>query len=258
MESAACGFYGKVPIHADFVHGRLQRSTIEPWDAWMQEALAASQQALGETWREAFFGAPIWRFILPSGACGPHGLVGVMMPSVDAVGRCFPLMLGLELAPSFDPLAVMEGAAAWFAAAERLALRALGSEFSLRDLDRRLPSISSPGRYVQRAWPDTAGERAGLWYALPLASAAYRVVQTLVPAKGGRSAPPPALWWTTGSVGFAPGLALCHGLVVPVSFAAFVDGRWQPHGWRGHASAFHDAVDWLDERPSSASRARLS
>ncbi|MBC7479344.1 MAG: type VI secretion system-associated protein TagF, partial [Pseudorhodobacter sp.] len=37
--------------------------------------------------------APIWRFAVPPGVAGNQGLVGVLMPSIDRVGRRFPLTL---------------------------------------------------------------------------------------------------------------------------------------------------------------------
>ncbi len=42
--------------------------------------------------------APIWRFLLPAGACGAQAALGVWLPSVDRVGRQFPLAL-CALAP---------------------------------------------------------------------------------------------------------------------------------------------------------------
>ena len=37
--------------------------------------------------------APIWRFSVAAGGAGPDAVSGVMMPSVDRVGRAFPLTL---------------------------------------------------------------------------------------------------------------------------------------------------------------------
>jgi type VI secretion system protein ImpM len=48
---------------------------------------------IGEAWLDAFLEAPVWRFILPPGLCGPRAAVGLIMPSVDKVGRYFPLTL---------------------------------------------------------------------------------------------------------------------------------------------------------------------
>ena len=38
----------------------------------------------------SYFSAPIWRFSLSPGLCGARGMAGIMMPSLDRVGRRFP------------------------------------------------------------------------------------------------------------------------------------------------------------------------
>ena len=43
--SSEPGFFGKLPVYGDFIHKRLPRDFITPWDDWLQVGLAA---ALGE------------------------------------------------------------------------------------------------------------------------------------------------------------------------------------------------------------------
>ena len=99
------GFYGKLPARGDFVHVGLPRSFVDPWHAWMERMLAASRAVLGEEWRSAWLEAAVWRFAFPAGLCGPDSVVGLWLPSVDRVGRYFPLTFAL-IAPSapFDEL----------------------------------------------------------------------------------------------------------------------------------------------------------
>jgi type VI secretion system protein ImpM len=246
-----CGFYGKVPVHADFVGARLSRETVEHWDLWLQASLVESQERIGSRWQELFFAAPIWRFILPAGACGRFGLMGIVMPSVDSVGRCFPLMLGHELDGLTDPLGLMAGSGRWFTAAEDLALAALGEGFELNDLNRILPgrrSIPHPvdQRSLNSASVACGRGSAGAWMALPLASSAAVVAGAAALAAGWcrHTRIWPGLWWTAGAqplpsaafvapaLGLAPGLAITDtGLVPPGAFAALLDGRWAEHGW---------------------------
>jgi len=91
--SAQIGFFGKIPSRGDFVRAGLPRSFISPWDEWLQAMLPASREALGETWQDAWMEAPIWRFLIQPGICGPDAVLGVFMPSVDRAGRYFPLTL---------------------------------------------------------------------------------------------------------------------------------------------------------------------
>lgn len=87
------GFDGKIPARGDFVHAGLPRDFTDPWHDWQSRVIAGSRALMGEAWLEAFLEAPVWRFILPPGLCGPRSAVGLIMPSVDKVGRYFPLTL---------------------------------------------------------------------------------------------------------------------------------------------------------------------
>jgi type VI secretion system protein ImpM len=87
----ACGFTGKIPGRGDFVLNGLPRDFSDPWHDWQSLVIAGSRTLIGRTWLDAFLEAPVWRFILPPGLCGPHAAIGLMMPSVDKVGRYFPL-----------------------------------------------------------------------------------------------------------------------------------------------------------------------
>jgi type VI secretion system protein ImpM len=107
------GFFGKLPTRGDFLRVGLPRSFTDPLDDWLRGALAASRSFFGERWEAVWEAAPIWRFALPPGACGPDPAIGVMLASRDSVGRTFPLVLA-RLAPASDPMA-----AAFMAAAER-------------------------------------------------------------------------------------------------------------------------------------------
>ena len=85
------GWFGKLRALGDFASRRLPPEFIEPWDEWLSEELFAARQALGEDWAEAWANAPTWRFALTAGVLGSGPWFGVLMPSVDRVGRQYPL-----------------------------------------------------------------------------------------------------------------------------------------------------------------------
>ncbi|MFC7556534.1 type VI secretion system-associated protein TagF [Pseudoroseomonas wenyumeiae] len=153
--AAPAGFHGKVPARADFIAAGLPPAVLAGWDGWLQQALSASQARLGAAWEACYLAAPLWRFVLSGGVCGPLPLIGVLMPSMDAVGRCFPLMLGRQLDGKADLLALLVGSGAFFAAAEAQALRALEGGFDPLRLGERLPPPPPP----------RAGCRPGRWRA---------------------------------------------------------------------------------------------
>lgn len=135
------GFCGKLPSRGDHLALGLPRGFTDPWNAWLDATLPAVRAALGEAWREAWMEAPIWHFALPGGQCGAAAALGVWMPSVDRVGRLFPLTLAWVGACADLP----GDDAAWRAAAEQAGLAALGSDMSPEELAARLDAAPAPG-----------------------------------------------------------------------------------------------------------------
>jgi type VI secretion system protein ImpM len=220
------GYYGKLPARADFVGRRLTRPLVERWDSWLQQCLSRSQAMLAAAWEDSYLTAPVWRFALPARACGDSALIGVLVPSVDAVGRCFPLLLAQEMPEAANMAAIATAAAGWFEAAETLALDALDGGFDLCALDRPLPAIPSTPPHVSHG--AAARYPVGLWIGLPMLSALGPVLR-----ETSGLGPRPALWWTGGGGGFRPGVAVTAGLIAPAGFAALLDSAWAKHGWHG-------------------------
>ncbi|MGG5823964.1 type VI secretion system-associated protein TagF [Falsiroseomonas sp. HW251] len=147
---ARLGFSGKLPARGDFVARGLPRSFAEPWDAWLAEVMTGSRVILGESWLPAWLEAPIWRFALPAGFCGPDAVTGVMLPSVDRAGRHWPLTLaavlpGLPGAPLPD--------AAWLDALEQAGLDAVMADATPERIEEALaaapPAVVAGG---EAAW----------------------------------------------------------------------------------------------------------
>lgn len=97
--SEAFGAYGKIPAMGDFLRIGLSASFVKVWDDWMQHSLLAAQQAMGAHWRQAYFSAPIWRFTLQPHHTGVAAMSGIVMASVDRVGRQYPLTLVAQHPP---------------------------------------------------------------------------------------------------------------------------------------------------------------
>ncbi|SFO84987.1 type VI secretion system protein ImpM [Cohaesibacter marisflavi] len=93
---AAVGWYGKVPCVGDFVRSGLSPGFVQSWDHWLQGLMITGRETLQNQWQACYMSAPIWRFALPAGICGSHSVAGLVMPSVDRVGRQFPLCLAEE------------------------------------------------------------------------------------------------------------------------------------------------------------------
>jgi len=140
--TSVSGFYGKIPARGDFVRAGLPRSFTDPWDDWLQAALSGSRTALGSAWTEAWLEAPIWRFQLPSGICGPHAALGLFLPSIDRAGRYFPLSFAC-LAQGRPPGSAWPNAAfAWLDQAEAVGLAALEHDLDPDALETQLKACN--------------------------------------------------------------------------------------------------------------------
>jgi type VI secretion system protein ImpM len=93
------GWFGKIPNLGDFASRRLPEGFIRRWDRWLQGGLAQSRGELGEAWIDTYLVAPILRFWVAPGTLGPNAWTGLLMPSVDRVGRHFPLTLAQPVRP---------------------------------------------------------------------------------------------------------------------------------------------------------------
>lgn len=90
------GFYGKIPALGDFVTRDVQRPVQLQLDAWLQSGLLALQSQRVD-WLETYLVTPVWQFLLPPRTCAENPCAGLLMPSVDRVGRYFPLLAWAEL-----------------------------------------------------------------------------------------------------------------------------------------------------------------
>jgi type VI secretion system protein ImpM len=99
---SAVGYFGKLPALGDFCTSGLPESFIQPWDIFCRDTLIATRTTLGDAWEAAWLEAPIWRFLLPAGICGPHACCGVWLASVDRVGRHYPFAVIALAASSID------------------------------------------------------------------------------------------------------------------------------------------------------------
>ena len=201
------GYFGKVSTLGDFVSRGLPDGLVAAWDAWLQQCIHASQQQLGDQWLNHYLTSPVWRFAIAPGILGPEGLGGVMMPSVDRVGRYFPLMIAAVGAPPL--LDWFHKHAAWYDAIEDLARASLDPAFGLAQFDGMPTTALSDAAQ--------AAADAGAWRFTLEQGVGERVAAV---ALQGHS-----LWWTDGSPGVEPSMLMCAGMPRAERFAAMLDAR---------------------------------
>ncbi|MEJ2377130.1 MAG: type VI secretion system-associated protein TagF [Pseudolabrys sp.] len=228
VSPTAPGWYGKIPAVGDFVSRRLPQHFIDLWHDWLQQGIAASRSALQDGWLDQYLNSPIWRFLLTPGICGEFTWAGTLMPSVDRVGRYFPLTLAVQMEGRNENLSMITAANNWYAALEQLSLSMLDMNSSVNELEDGL--IGTPFPQLGDSAVRSAKEFA-LWWTI--GDATPKVIDLMGPgavnelvqmatgegfiAKGsGRS-----LWWTSEHMK----LHCFIGLPPPGYFSVLLENR---------------------------------
>jgi type VI secretion system protein ImpM len=223
------GLFGKLPARRDFIAHSVPRAFLRGWETWLEKGMSESRANLGaKVWEEAFRIAPIWRFWLGAEVCG-ETIAGAFMPSMDAVGRYFPLTLiavpdGDTLnPPDTDP---RDG---WFEKIEEILLSALEPERSLEAVLEEIGTLTKADLHATMAQPGVQPKLGPLLNdrpALPL-SELFAVCRL---AYQDCSLAATTFWWTAGGEAFGPiGLMRKHFPETEV-FTAMLTGHFERHG----------------------------
>jgi type VI secretion system protein ImpM len=181
----------------------MSREFVDPWDEWLQECLLESRLQLQDSWLDAYLTSPVWRFVLAGGVCGANSCAGVLLPSVDQVGRYFPLSVVAHWELAVFPAVTAHGRESWFDSAQALGIEALEAQsLDLDEFDRSVAALSG------RLDPT---EEPFLW---------LRELE--------RAPQPMSIWWTYGSNDSDPAMLCVNGLPDPGGFAAMWSGVIQP------------------------------
>ena len=179
MTAEPAGWFGKMPALGDFASRRLPDVWIAGWDAWLQHELVSARDALSDdAWLSLYLVAPVRRFWLAPGLLTPQAWLGVLMPSVDSVGRHFPFTLATPLRNGHAELVDALANDDWLDLADALARQALDPSFDVAALEQAIAQL-----------PPLHGERrveahAGTWLAREL---------------HGRHARLRCVWWCEGA-----------------------------------------------------------
>lgn len=205
------GFFGKMPAHGDFVSRGLSPGLVSHWDDWLGRGLAASMETLHTRWLDHYLSGPIWRFALAAGLISEEAWLGVMLPSVDRVGRYFPLTGFGALDADRSLWATAIAAEQWHDALERALLNALEQDTvdaaALAQQLTELPTLTL-APLLPRNVPSAGAITLARDLDHPLAALSAPLLETLAAARYGRF----SIWWTTGSEFVAPRIDIYAGL----------------------------------------------
>ena len=249
------GFYGKFPHLGDFVSRRLPRDFIDSWDRWLQTGMSASREQLGDGWLDRYLISPIWRFALSPGLCGSSAWAGILMPSVDRVGRYFPLTIAASVEAHTLPYLFLPRHS-WFENLERLALSGLDDEFDLDAFNHGLernPTPTSSGFLQELIPPDAAtNPRRAFQWGLHDLDQMPAVFADFNRHLLGQLMPTYSYWSTAGSENLGPTFLVCEGLPPVDAYTALLTGDWSQRGWsvRVYAVAHPSGDETVPARPN--------
>jgi type VI secretion system protein ImpM len=220
-----CGLFGKLSAKRDFIAVSTPRPFLEMWEPWVQACMSASRHELGADWQAAYLTAPLWRFWLGADLAGATAM-GVFMPSVDGVGRYYPLtLLAVAAAPYSVPPPDLDSQDSWFAAAEEFLLSTLDRERSFEQISAALdalpapqvgPTVNEAGQIVRLGEVSAGLVSAGKSFQTALAS--LRENNHAISAAA-------SFWWTEGGGDFPPMALSSRGLPDPFRYSTMLTGK---------------------------------
>jgi type VI secretion system protein ImpM len=186
--------------------------------------MSASRHQLGAQWQNAFLTAPVWRFWLGADISGTT-VVGAIMPSVDGVGRYYPLTLLAMADPSHSvPPPDLNAQDQWFTAAEEFLLSTLDQAKSFDEISTALDAMPTP--LAEASVRDSAEVLAIGDTMVGTITAGKRFQDSLLKLRQSNheSSAAASFWWTEGGGNFPP-MALCsRGMPDPFRYSIMLTG----------------------------------
>jgi type VI secretion system protein ImpM len=97
--------FGKLPAHGDFVSRGIAGEERQEVNIWLTSEMHGARRHHGESFDDSFDEAPPWRF-----AWSDAGVwtAGALAPSVDSVGRRFPILVGRRAVEASQVISLAE------------------------------------------------------------------------------------------------------------------------------------------------------
>ena len=186
--SALPGWFGKLPGMGDFAHRRLPEAFRERFDHWLHDGLVRLRERHAD-WTERYLAGPLWFFVLGDGVTGARAWLGILMPSVDGVGRYFPFVVAAECMTPLHDIDDARAAWQWWRLAAEAALEGLENDLDAvrfdatlqRLFDGRENAASNDDPDGAIGWPEPGHS---LWLTDPAADQGLRMSASGLPSDG--------------------------------------------------------------------------
>ena len=132
-------------MRGDYISRNCPAGFLVIWEPFLQEGLAAASSELKEAWEGAYMTMPVWKFVMRpvAGNCPMRTAVaGAFMPSVDRVGRKYPLAIVSELAG--PPASASKPTEDWYEDVKDVLLFSLEETAELEEFQLRAGNLEDP------------------------------------------------------------------------------------------------------------------
>lgn len=204
----------------------MPRALLAPFEGFLSDGMGQARLDLGEEFAGDYLVMPAWRFWIGP-ACFGHAALGALVPSVDWVGRHFPLAI-LAVAPEGRGFEhpMVDPAGPVLKAIEARLMAALGAETGAPFDGAAITAGLEPPALLQTG--NGAGELREAENGVPSDGAEATALDALL--RGAclgdyrRLAAGRSYFWTAGPGGVRPALFVRSGLPAPADFTAMVRG----------------------------------
>jgi type VI secretion system protein ImpM len=229
LSQSTPGWFGKVVMLGDFAHRRVPQAFIAVCDPWLSQCVGASRVQLGAHWLDTYLTGPLWRFAWAPGLVDAQWWFGVLMPSVDAVGRYFPLVV---CRPDQNPpmsTRAFDDLETWYAHAGQAALNTLQPGASLESFEAELAQTPRWQNEAHTPQPDVQAQAQRSRHVLPGQPTVGQWAHALANPLFTHSYLRHSFWFPAPAdtdVATNSSLTVVAGLPAPDQFSSMLEGRW--------------------------------
>lgn len=221
------GLFGKLPAHGDFIQRTLPTNFVAGWDEWLQHYVAGSQEQIGESWLDYYLTSPIWRFMISEGCIDANAWIGIMLPSVDRIGRYFPISIITRIPARLCSLEFLLSSNNWLEDIEEVALTALEGDLTADDLLNEINNVNIMHNdiYLKQSLLENSDPVVidmDFEEQVPSSVSSYLLDSFLTQSLSSYSA-----WTTQGSEHVSPGVFISQGMPPINGIAAMMNGNWR-------------------------------
>lgn len=244
MNAMRLGCFGKIRNCGDFISRHMPHAIEQNFTQWLEAGLTETKERFQQQWLEYFLTSPVWNFILDD-PDSRQMIVGTMMPSMDKVGRYYPLTVLQTVNHDGDlDIGLLDEV-------ETLMLSTLDKNVEQEQFVQALDQLNEDSESKNGAKGQLQGyipfsqlravfnnndqaikEIVGkLWPDQNRLISTAKEVLNLYTHESETSGKPSSIWWTKGSEHMRPTVLLCQGFPPIAGIHATLDGDWTGSGW---------------------------